>query len=242
MILALNTSTLQFSLALVKRDGEVLAECMFSAHHKHFGGFVPAMHFLMDNSSRLPRDLKAIAAALGPGSFTGLRVGLSTAKGLCHGLDIPLIGVSSIESLAAQIPFSPLPICPIIASRRGEVFTALFRRGEQNILERTMEDRSIRFEDLPSLLDQDVAFIGNDFKQQSPVLRELFGSGLVLAPPHHWYLRGASVGQLGAIRLNKGDLDNPRELSPAYFRPPDIRPNPYPLLEDAGRGGIAQGD
>ncbi len=242
MILALNTSTLQFSLALVEMDGEILAECMFSAGHKHFGGFVPAMHFLMCTSSRTPEGLRAVAVALGPGSFTGLRVGLSTAKGLCHGLRIPLIGISSIEALAGQIPYCPLPICPLITSRRGEVFTALFKRSDRNVLERTMEDRSVRFEDLPTLFSQDVVFIGNDFRQQAPILRELFGSGTVLAPPHHWYLRGASIGQLGADRLINGDLDDPGDLSPAYFRPPDIRPNPYPLVEDAGHeGGAGRG-
>jgi tRNA threonylcarbamoyladenosine biosynthesis protein TsaB len=232
MILALNTSTLQFSLALVEMDGETLAECMFSANHKHFGGFVPAMHFLMDGSSVSPEELRGIAVALGPGSFTGLRVGLSTAKGLCHGLRIPLVGVSSTEALASQIPFCPLPICPVITSRRGELFTALFKTDEQNVMKRLMEDRSVRFDALPSLFPEDVIFIGNDFGQQSPVLRRLFGSKAVLAPPHHWFLRGASIGHLGAIRLRKGDLDDPKNLSPAYFRPPDIRPNPYPLLRD----------
>jgi tRNA threonylcarbamoyladenosine biosynthesis protein TsaB len=235
MILALNTSTLQFSLALVDMNGEIRAECMFSANHKHFGDFVPAMHFLMDASARRPQELRAVAVALGPGSFTGLRVGLSTAKGLCHGLGIPIIGISSIEALAGQIPYCPLPICPVITSRRGEVYTALFKRDEQNVMERIMEDRSARFEDLPSLFPQGVAFIGNDFRQQAPILWELFGPEAVLVPPHHWCLRGASIGQMGAIRLLEGDLDDPGDLSPAYFRPPDIRPNPYPLLEDASR-------
>ncbi|MFZ0450530.1 MAG: tRNA (adenosine(37)-N6)-threonylcarbamoyltransferase complex dimerization subunit type 1 TsaB [Desulfatiglandaceae bacterium] len=232
MILALNTSTLQFSLALLDTDGEILAECMFSANHKHFEGFVPAIHFLMNASSGNAKELRAVAVSLGPGSFTGLRVGLSTAKGLCHGLDIPLIGISSTEGLANQIPFCPLPICPVITSRRGEVFTALFERDEQNVMKRLMEDRSARFDALPSLFPEDVVFIGNDFRQQAPTLRHLFGSKTVLAPPHHWYLRGASIGHLGAIRLQKGDLDDPRNLSPAYFRPPDIRPNPHPLLRD----------
>jgi len=235
MILAVNTSTPQFSLALVDTGGEILAECMFSSKHKHFEGFVPALHFLMDGSAGNPEDLRAVAVALGPGSFTGLRVGLSTAKGLCHGLDIPLIGISSIEALASQILYCPLPICPVITSRRGEVFTALFKRGDQNAMERIMEDRSERFEDLPSLLPRRLAFIGNDFRQQAPILREFFGPEALLVPPHHWFLRGASIGHLGAARLLNGDLDDPGDLSPAYLRPPDVRPNPYPLLEDASR-------
>ena len=150
MILALNTSTPQFGLAMMEEDGTILAE-YFMSREKGFGSLMPALHFLLSKLKADIHDQKAVIVTTGPGSFTGLRVGISAAKGLYHALGIPIIGISSLEAMASQFPFSDLPIVPILYSRKNEFFTAQFIRNNGNNLTRNMEDIAIKLDDFPSI-------------------------------------------------------------------------------------------
>ncbi len=231
MILAINTSTPQFGLALLDEDGTILAE-YFISKEKGFGSFMPALHFLLSKLKADIHDQKAVVVAIGPGSFTGLRVGLSAAKGLCHGLEIPIIGISSLEALASQLPYSDLPITPILYSRKRELFTAQFHRNSGQDLIRSMDDMALKIDDLTSVFHKPSLFIGNDFQNQSHLLKNALGPLVQLAPPVHWNLKASSVGALGLRRFHANDVDDPQTLDPIYFRPPDIRPSPLPLVAD----------
>lgn len=229
MFLAINTSTLQFGLALLEDDGTVSAEYLTSRGRRHFGSLMPALGFLLDTLECDVRELKALVVATGPGSFTGLRVGLSAAKGLCHALEAPIIGISSLEALASQVPYSALPIAPILDSRKGEFFTAQFSWSDGRDLLRDKEDMCLKIEDLPSLFEEPILFVGNDFSIQGPLIQRMLGSKAFLAPAHCWTVRATSIGFLGLTRFHSHEFDDPQSISPTYLRPPDIRPNPYPL-------------
>jgi tRNA threonylcarbamoyladenosine biosynthesis protein TsaB len=229
MILAINTSTPQLGLAILEEEGVVIAEYLMARGGKHFGSLMPALHFLFSTSKLDIRDLKGLTVAIGPGSFTGLRVGLSVAKGLCHALDIPIVGISSLEALASQLTVSDLPIAPILDSRKGELFAARFIWNNDHGLSRDMKDTPVKLEDFPSVFDKAVFFIGNDFSGQAPLLKEMLGPRAKLAPPRCWNLKASLVGSLGLKRFHAHDFDDPQDLTPIYLRPPDIRPNPYPL-------------
>jgi tRNA threonylcarbamoyl adenosine modification protein YeaZ len=231
LFLAINTSTFQFGLALLEKDGTVLAEMLRVPQARRFGGFMPSLRTLINDSGHSLRDLKAVIVATGPGSFTGLRVGLSTAKGLCQGLGVPIIGISSLEAIASQIPFTTFPIISIIDSRKGEIFLAQFSRKQGNGLLRLTEDKCIRLDELPSQFAEPSILIGNDFEGQAHALEEFFEKEVRLAPANLWNLKASAVGFLGINRFNDGDVDDPFDLKPQYHRPPDIRPNPYPLLQ-----------
>lgn len=235
MILAVNTSTPQFSIALVEAEGPLRAEVILAPGSKKFGGLMPALHNLLEASDTPIGELKGLAVALGPGSFTGIRVGLSMAKGLCHGLGIPIIGVSSLEALACQIPLVQIPVCPVLTSRRGEIFSALFERSADGNLRATQQIRSLKFEDLRTFVERQALFIGNDYGAQGDLIREHLGEKAVLAPPVLWNLRASSVGSLGLQRHRAGRFDDLETLAPIYLRPPDIRPNPIPLLSPKTR-------
>lgn len=229
MILAINTSTPQFGLALLEDNGTVLAEYYMAKEKGHFGSLMPALHFLFSKLKADPHDLKTVVTTIGPGSFTGLRVGISAAKGLSHGLGIPVIGIPSLEALASQIPFSDLPIAPILHSRKQEFFVARFTRDSHHQLLRIMEDTAVKTHDLPSIFDSPCLFIGNDFEGQHVVLKKALGPLANLAPPHCWHIRASAVGALGIKRFAANDVDDPQALDPIYLRPPDISPNPFPL-------------
>ena len=230
MILCLNTSTLQFGIALLEEDGTLLSEVTLSSGGKNYRGFMPALDTLLGDSGVDAGRIGSLAVALGPGSFTGLRVGLAAAKGFCQGLNIPVVGVSSLGALASQAPLTRHPVCPILSSRKGEVFAALFRWSEDGGPERLKEDVSLRFRDLPSYVDGPALFLGNDYALQAPPIRKAFPSGPLLAPPALWTLRASSLGPLAHPRIASRDFDDLQDLVPAYMRPPDIRPNPHPLL------------
>lgn len=229
MILAINTSTRQFSLALLQEDGTVLGEYLISKGEGHFGQLMPLLDFMFTASRSDIHDVAALVVAAGPGSFTGLRVGLSAAKGLCHALEIPIIGVSSLEALASQLPYTDIPIAPILDSRKGELFVAQFIWNNDRNLVRNMKDTSLNLEAFSPLFKEPTIFIGNDFPKQGPVIREMLGHLALLAPPNCWSLRSSAVGFLGLKRFHVQDFDDPQSLSPLYLRPPDIRPNPFPL-------------
>jgi tRNA threonylcarbamoyladenosine biosynthesis protein TsaB len=230
MFLALNTSTVQFSMAILGEDGALVADYHISPRAKNFRGFMPAFEFLLAATGMDLKVFKAVMVSSGPGSFTGLRVGLSAAKGLAQGLNIPLIGISSLEALAAQIPHPRLPVCPVIDSRRDEIFAALFSWGDEGRMERVRQDACMRYEDLSEYIDQPTLFLGNAFGRQARRIKVALGERAILAPPDDWHPGAATVGRLGLQRYRKHDFDDLCELVPLYFRPPDIRPNPYPTL------------
>ena len=232
MILAINTSTAHTGLALLREDGTVLGEYSVSAGSRHFGNLMPALHFLMFSSKSDIHELTGLVVARGPGSFTGLRVGLSAAKGLCHALDLPVVGVSSLEALASQVPYSSLPVMPVIDSRKGEFFTARFIWSNDQGLLRNSEDVYLKLEDFPALCKEPTLLIGNDFEGQGAPLRGILGSSVLPAPAHLWNLRASAVGFLGLKRLQSKDFDDPRSLDPVYMRPPDIRPNLFPPAQE----------
>lgn len=227
MILAINTSTTQFSLALLNIAGDVTAEYLIATGQKNFRSFMPAVYSILDSCGRDIGDLKAVAVARGPGSFTGLRVGLSMAKGIAQGLDIPVIGVSSLEAMANQTPYIKHPLCTLMSSRRGEVIFAIFKWDDEKGMTRVTEDRSVAFRDLAGLIKGPTCFIGNNFTAQEPAVRELLGEKALSVPSHLWNLRASSIGCLGLRRFKADDFDSITDLVPEYLRPPDIRPNPF---------------
>lgn len=232
MILAINSSTLQYGIALVSEKGSLISEYLSPREEKGFTGFMPALNALADSSNILMSDIKAIAVAIGPGSFTGLRVGLSAAKGFACGLDIPIMGISGTEALAFQTAPSSLPVCSMIASRKGEVFYAIFTRDRENRLTRHDDDRSVKIGSICAIVKGPHLFIGSDYATQAEIIRDLLNDSSKLALEEAWCLRASSVGFLGLQRFKSGDFDDIREIVPGYISPPDIRPNPWNNLKN----------
>ncbi|RJR23031.1 MAG: tRNA (adenosine(37)-N6)-threonylcarbamoyltransferase complex dimerization subunit type 1 TsaB [Desulfobacteraceae bacterium] len=233
MLLAFNSSTFQFSTALLERDGSLAGEIFVSRGKGHFGGLMPAVQFLLTSCGSVPAEIEAVAAAIGPGSFTGLRTGLSAAKGFSHALGIPIFGIPTLHAMALQSGSRDLPVVVLIDSRRNEFFAGRFLPDGSGEIKRLMEDTCLPAEKLPSLFEVESIVLGNDFSRQWPLVSRLAGQNAIPAPRHLWKPGAACVGDLALKRLDKGDPDDPDLLSPIYLRPPDIRPNPYPVRSQA---------
>lgn len=225
MILAINTSSLQFSIALARESGALVAEYTLASGKIGARPLFPALHEVLVRTGSDLRDVRVLAAATGPGSFTGLRVGLSAAKGLCRALGIPIIGVPSLEALASQWACSDLPICALLGSKKGEVFASLFRVRKGVGLVRVKEDCSLSMKELPFFVEDRAVFLGDDYEGQAGLIREILGPKAELAPPPAWTPRASAVAVMAGNRLRQGDFDDPQTLVPTYLRAPDIRLN-----------------
>ena len=202
----------------------VLGEYILPSSPSHFSNLMPSIDDLLSKVELFPQNLKGVVVALGPGSFTGIRIGLSVAKGFSESLNIPISGIHTLLAMASQLSCSHEDICPLITSRKGEVFTALFTWSANGSLLRCKDDTCLRVNDLSSIIENKTVFIGNDFSAQGPIIQQQFGENHVLAPANLWNLKASSLGILGLKRLQKDGSDNVEELVPIYLRGADIRP------------------
>jgi tRNA threonylcarbamoyladenosine biosynthesis protein TsaB len=227
VILAINTSTPQFSLALVDDGGALLAEWTLSPRTKDFRHFMTALDHLLQVSGVALEEISGLAVAKGPGSFTGLRVGLSAAKGFCEGLAVPIVALSSLEILASQCPGVSIPICPVIDSRKEEVFAALYTWSDEQELVRLEPETCLKIRELPGFIKQKVFLLGTDFNRQMGPIASAVGDRAIFVPPSFWSLRAATLGMLAARRARTQGFDMLQDVVPSYLRPPDIRLSPY---------------
>ncbi len=169
-------------------------------------------------------DLNAIAVAIGPGSFTGLRVGLSYAKGIAVAARIAIVGVSSLDALALCAVNGELhegvSLYPVIDARRGEVYTALYR-FVAGALERDSSDLVLSLPELITELRDYARFVGDSVAQQACSLAQAKGRQAGVVENANLDLRGSFVAAIGATRIARKETDNIATLEPIYLRPAD---------------------
>jgi tRNA threonylcarbamoyladenosine biosynthesis protein TsaB len=159
------------------------------------------------------------AISLGPGSFTGLRIGVSTVKGLSFATGKPVAGVSTLDVLASQIAPTSHLICPILDARKKEVYAAFYRYGEGDCLKRLSTYMAIRPEDLAKKIEQPTIFLGNGVKTYGDFLLSALPS-LAIFPPALLHLpHGSTVAKLGFELLEKGERLDISAFTPIYVRP-----------------------
>lgn len=209
-LLAVETSTLAGGVALL--DGErVLAEYLLDVRVTHSERLMPAIDRLLTDAGWTVTTLQGLAVAIGPGSFTGLRIGLSAAKGLAWSLGIPVAGVPTLDAMAASLPFAAHPVCPVINARKGEVYCSLYRwdgaamRREWDYLALSPESLAARLTEPTVILGDEVAAVPSRYAR--------------VAPPHRRMPSAAAVGVLGLARFRAGEVVSAIEVLPFYLRP-----------------------
>ncbi|MFH1019348.1 MAG: tRNA (adenosine(37)-N6)-threonylcarbamoyltransferase complex dimerization subunit type 1 TsaB [Pseudomonadota bacterium] len=220
VILALETATTCGSLALVA-EGRCLAEYSLNASSSHSRRLLAGIDWLLAQGELSWPQISAIAVGLGPGSFTGLRIALSTAKGLCLAADKPLIGVGTLDGLASQFPYCSLPICPVIDARKKEIYTALYRCNRQGIAEQTLGPMVIKPERLQEFITTPTLLVGDGLPLYGPMLKELLGDLALLAPTETCFARAASIGAAAWHLFRQGAFLDPATAVPIYVRASD---------------------
>ncbi len=234
VVLGLDTSTNAASVALIE-DGKLLLEDIRRGNTKgkeptalipranHAETLLPLVENVLKNSSYSWAQISALAVAIGPGSFTGLRIGLSTVKGLAYGWDVPVIGVPTLLAVVARVTGWNGLICPLLDARKKEVYTALFRTKGGQELERLTEDLVCSpdhiFKHIQSLGREACLMIGDGTEVYEGLIKEYFGATARVAQGDSYPSIACSVACIAEQRLRKGDLDSPDLLVPRYLRP-----------------------
>ncbi len=220
MQLAIDTSTDTASLALV-RDRLVLAELTWRCGQNHTRQLMPNLEHLLHQLELSPSEITGIIVARGPGSFNGLRVGISAAKGLAFSLGVPIVGISSLSAEAYQHAATGLPVCPVFNAGRGEIATAMYQQRDGEWLQLADEDITT-VEVLCSGITVRTIFCGEYVPDVAPRIKELLAEKAVIPSVTTSLRRGAFLAELGLKRLEAGENDEPAKLQPVYLRRPSI--------------------
>ena len=216
LILGIETSAKACSAALC-RDGELLAQSYERTGLTHSRTLLPMIENMLSNTETPKNAIDVIAVAQGPGSFTGIRIGISTAKGLCWGLDIPAVGVSTLEAMAQSARFVPegTIVCPAMDARRSQVYNALFE-AKSGVLTRLTPDRAIAVAELAEELRGEtrrLLVLGDGGQLCRDGLAQL-GVESELAPAQLLYQNAVGVG----LAAEHGTPVSAQELAPVYLR------------------------
>ena len=220
MLLAIDTSTDTASLALVQ-DSQVLAELTWRCEKNHSVELLPRLADLLGRSKSNLQSINSIIVAKGPGSFNGLRVGVSTAKGLVFSLGIPIVGISTLEVEAYQHAETNLPICPIFNAGRGEIATAIYQMKD-NEWYQIVGEHITTVNALCSQITTKTLFCGEFVAAIAGELRKRLKQRAIISSSTARLRRAGFLAELGQQRLAAGNYDNPATLNPLYLRRPPI--------------------
>lgn len=219
LVLAFDTTTPDGSVALLS-DGLLLGEVGTSGASSHSLRLFPAIDFLLRQLSLGVKDVDAFAVAAGPGSFTGIRVGLSTAKGLALAADKLIAAVSTLKALALKGHSEERQsVAAMVDARKGEVFAGLFIRKRGGGLEAVVPEAAYKPDNFLNLLPKkgQISFIGSGAIAYREKIIAYFGDR-ALFPSRSLYI-AREVGLIGFQLLREGKGVRPRELEPIYYRP-----------------------
>ena len=223
-ILAIDTSGPVCGVSIMK-DNRIVAEHLTINPKTHSVNLLPMVNQALDDASITINELDRIACVVGPGSFTGVRIGVSTVKGLAHGFSTPCVPVDALEAMAWGAAEFEGIICAIQDARAGQVYAALFSNQADGMI-RLMEDKPIGIDELLHSITEAayerVLFIGDGVPVHESAIRGKLGGNAVIPPPHLIYLRPSSVALLGS-RPNQ--LLKYNELMPMYLRKPSAERN-----------------
>ncbi|HLC42938.1 MAG TPA: tRNA (adenosine(37)-N6)-threonylcarbamoyltransferase complex dimerization subunit type 1 TsaB [Methylomirabilota bacterium] len=215
-VLALDTSTQVGTVSILDQDA-LIAEYTLNLRSTHSERLMPMIDRLLVDTGFALAGLDGLAVAVGPGSFTGLRIGISTAKGLALAADLPIAPIPTLDALASTLPLAAFPVCPILDAKKGEVYTSLYeRRGDE--LERCWEYLAISFEELVDRVRTDVIFVGDAVQPFRHLLSERLGEQAHFAPLARQLPTAAAVAELGMKLLAAGNGVAPDGVVPLYIR------------------------
>ena len=218
LLLAFETSAKAGSVALMEGD-KLLGENYQNTGLTHSQTVMAMAQSLIESCGYTPQDVQAVAVAAGPGSFTGVRIGVAAAKGFAWGAEIPCYGVSTLEAMALQLGVWQGYVLPVMDARRQQVYNALFH-VQAGKLERLCPDRAISLADLGEEiknLSEPVFLVGDGSILCYNTLKDTV-PGLVLPPEHRMHQRAAGVALAALERIAAGDPGNGAALEPNYLR------------------------
>jgi tRNA threonylcarbamoyladenosine biosynthesis protein TsaB len=214
-ILSIDTSNYPLGIALIE-EGKVIGEYITNFKKNHSVRAMPAVEQLLKDCETEPKELTKIVVANGPGSYTGVRIGVTMAKTLAWSLNIPLIPVSSLAVLASSGRYFNGYISPIFDARRGQVYTGIYK-WDGDVIHQIEEDRNLLLADWAEKLkeyDREILFVGNDVSIHEAVIKEVMGAQAKIAPYVSHNPRPSELAFIGSQLEEK----TAHEVVPNYIR------------------------
>lgn len=216
-ILAVETSTMLGGVAIANNTLGIITELRINVRVTHSERLMTGIDFALKQAGMTISDIDVFGVSIGPGSFTGLRIGLSTIKGFSYSTKKPVVSVPTLEAFAWNFPYSRHPVCIMFDARREEVYAAVFK-WKYSGFERIVSETSIRPVDLLKSLEGPVIFAGEGALLYREAIIDISGSNAIFAPPQCMVPSPANVAYLGLRKAKAGDFSEPVSLAPAYLR------------------------
>ncbi|HUI67798.1 MAG TPA: tRNA (adenosine(37)-N6)-threonylcarbamoyltransferase complex dimerization subunit type 1 TsaB [Nitrospirota bacterium] len=218
-ILGIETSTKTGSVAIVSEDG-VVAQYSLNIEVTHSERLMSTIDRVLKDTGLAVHDLDGFSVAIGPGSFTGLRIGLSTVKGLALATGRPIAAVPTLQALAWNLPYCAYPVCTLLDARKNEVYASLYR-FDGTALVQILPEAAMSIFRLAGQISEKVVFTGEGSRIYRNGIQELFGERAVFAPHSAVLPSGAKVAEIGLDMIKSGRQAEPDRLTPLYIRRPE---------------------
>jgi tRNA threonylcarbamoyladenosine biosynthesis protein TsaB len=220
LILAIENSGLCGSVALVTAAG-CLAEYSLISPKTHSKRLLSTIDAILSGTGNDLSGVDAVAISIGPGSFTGLRIGLATAKGICMAAGKPLIDIPTLEGLAAQLSVQPRQICAVLDARKKEVFAACYRMKADETLQTTMAPTACSPDRLAEAIIEPTLFIGDGVQLYGNLFQEKLADLFHPVPATLYFPRASVIGFLAEKRWHRKEFADVLEAAPLYLRASD---------------------
>ncbi|MEK6742040.1 MAG: tRNA (adenosine(37)-N6)-threonylcarbamoyltransferase complex dimerization subunit type 1 TsaB [Nitrospirota bacterium] len=218
-ILGIETATKTGGVAIVSETG-VLAEYTLNIEVTHSERLMSTVDRVLKDTGFTLAEMDGYGVSIGPGSFTGLRIGLSTIKGLAFATGKPVAAVPTLKALAWNIPFPRYPVCPLLDARKKEVYAALYRHDGGTYIQE-MPASVISLAEMAGTMTGDILFTGEGARLFAGEIQKVFGDRAHFAPLSSSVPSAASVAEIALMMLTAGQQTEPDSLVPMYIRRPE---------------------
>jgi tRNA threonylcarbamoyladenosine biosynthesis protein TsaB len=220
-ILAIETATMLGGVALLDDSAGLIAEIRLNVETTHSERLMTCVDHILKQSSLTIADIDCFALSIGPGSFTGLRIGLSTVKGLSYATRKPVVTVPTLEAFALNFPYCKYPVCTMLDARKNEVYAALFRwdgDGFKRLLHESALPVSKLADTIMQHIDDKVVLTGEGTLLYQEMIFEYLGERAIIASPEQMVPSPAHVATLGIKKALSGEFSELQNLVPFYIR------------------------
>lgn len=219
-ILGVDTATRTGSVAVLE-DDTLVAEVQVTSSETHAKRLMSAVDCTLRMAGMEVGELDGFAVTTGPGSFTGLRIGISAVKGFAFATGRPVTGVSTLDALAYQFPWCPCLICPVLDARKAQVYTALYRGGRHGGWEKVVSDRAVNPRQWLMHIEGTCLFVGDGAVLYKNLIEDVLGTRARFAAPYLNTLRASVVAHVGLNQIKEGQGVKVARLVPYYIRMSD---------------------
>jgi tRNA threonylcarbamoyladenosine biosynthesis protein TsaB len=222
IVLAFDTSSKTISVAVLKNNDTVY-EKILDTGMNHSETILPAIDKALKNSNLQINEVDLFACTLGPGSFTGVRISVSTIKGMMLASSKSAVGVSTLAAIALNVPYTDKVICAVMDAGRGQVYTATYRYDKESLLRQLTREINIHPQHILAETNEEVICVGEGALKYAELIlknnKNIFIDNNITP-----YVKASAVGILGMEKYRRGELLNPDNCVPVYLRQSDALP------------------